>query len=64
MAEELLACGSESAVNAVPGERPVPNLGFDAELGVEERLPSSSLAYAWWLIEEQQVAPVVRRVTG
>jgi hypothetical protein len=30
----------------------VPNLGLDAELGVEERLPTSSLAYAWWLIKE------------
>lgn len=64
VANELLARGSESAVGSVPRERPVSNLGFDAELGVEERLPSISLAPAWWLIKEQEVAPVMRRVTG
>jgi hypothetical protein len=64
VAQELLARGSDSAVSAVPRERPVPNLGFDAELGVEERLPAISLARAWWLIKEQVVAPVVRRVAG
>ncbi len=64
VAKELFARGSERAVGAVPRERPVPNLGFDGELGVEERLPAIALARAWWLIEEQIVAPVVRRVAG
>ena len=40
----------------------MPDLLDPGELGVEQRLPPQPVALAWRVVEDQEVAPEVRRV--
>ena len=61
---ELLARRADLTVRAVPAERAMPHPRLVRERLVEQRLPAGRVARGRLAVEEEEVAPVVRRVAG
>jgi hypothetical protein len=60
---ELLARAAEVSVRVVPGKRTMPHARLVAKLILEKLLPANRIAVDRRRPEDQQVAPVVSRIT-